>query len=67
MSHVYGMNEVTGERVLLYIECDFCTATIKPNPQINESGWEKRGTYHGPGDDRNIEVHLCPRCAAARS
>jgi hypothetical protein len=60
---VYGINEVTGERVLLYIECDFCDAKIKPHQEINQSGWQKRGTYYGPGDDRNTQVDLCPEHA----
>jgi len=61
---VYGINEMTGENVLLYIECDFCDAKIKPHSEISKSGWKKRGIYYEHGDERNAQVDLCPEHAA---
>jgi hypothetical protein len=45
VSRRYARDEDTGERFLHRIECDApgCRASIKPNPQIAESGWVKRG------------------------
>lgn len=60
---VYAREEGTDKRHLVALECDYCEAKIKPHPEIAESGWEKRVIYYGPGDDRNTESHLCPKCA----
>lgn len=59
---VYATEEGTGTKHLVALECDDCGAKIKPGPDIAASGWEKRGTYYGPGDKRNSEMILCPVC-----
>jgi hypothetical protein len=61
---VYATEEGTGKRVLVALVCDECEARIKPSPDISKSGWEKRGTYYGPGNERNTEWLLCPGCVA---
>jgi len=60
---IYATEE-NGTKHLIVMECDSCDARIKPYSNIAESGWEKWGTYHGPGDDRNIEILLCPECSS---
>jgi hypothetical protein len=40
---------------LALIECDFCNATIRPNPNIAKSGWMKGG-YGGH------QFEFCPDC-----
>jgi len=47
MSRVYATEEGTGRRFLARIECDYCDASIKPHPNIAQSGWKRWGT--GPG------------------
>jgi len=62
MSRIYA-TEDNGTKHLVALECDYCEARIRPGPDIGESGWEKRGVYYGPGDDRNTQVDLCPEHA----
>jgi hypothetical protein len=61
---VYAVEEGTQRRFLVRLECDGtgCDATIKPHPEINKSGWTKRGVYYGPGDSRNLEWDYCSDC-----
>lgn len=66
MGCVYAVNEATGERHLMYMECDFCDARLKPSPAVVDSGWVRRGVYFGPGSAHNSEVYLCPDCARMR-
>jgi hypothetical protein len=59
----YAVLEGPPKRVIYEIECDCCGATIRPNPDIAQSGWEKRMTYEDTW--RGTEVlttHYCPRC-----
>lgn len=60
---VYAVEEGTGRRVFIALECDDCGARTGPDPGA-KSGWEKRGTYYNPGDSRNTEWALCPECAS---
>jgi hypothetical protein len=61
MSRVYAIEE-SGKRHLVLIECDECEASIKPNPDIANSGWVKRGRDNGPGTEK-VERDYCPRHA----
>ena len=69
MSHVYAVVEgheymgASAERILVRIECDGCDATIKPHPEIAESGWMKTGVVI-PGPRRNdvTRSDWCPTC-----
>lgn len=61
MSRVYAVREDTGKRFLLHLECDGCDATIKPHPEISESGWMKTGAVDGCGT-KLWESDWCPRC-----
>lgn len=60
MGRVYAIREDDGARVLLEIECDKCDATIKPHPDIANSGWVKEGITDTFGE--TIEWYYCPRC-----
>jgi len=62
MGKVYAVEEGTGRRFLVRIECDDsnCDNSIKPNPQICESGWTKRGNDSGPGTQKD-EYYYCPK------
>ena len=60
MGHVYGEK-------LLYIECDFCDARIKPSPRIVESGWKMVGMFTGSlenGPRSFSYTYYCPKCAS---
>ncbi len=63
MTLKYAVIEGSGRRVLYEIECDGCDATIKPGPDISQSGWEKRSTYedsvHG---SFVLRSDYCPKC-----
>ncbi len=59
---IYAVREDDKKRILVEIQCDSCDARIKPNPQIAQSGWIKKGMYRGPGTDQ-LEWHYCPSCA----
>jgi len=62
MAKVYAVEEGTGRRFLVRLECDACDATIKPHPEISSSGWMKRVQIEppgGPGSAR-FEWHYCP-------
>ena len=63
MSRVYATEDGTKRRFLVRLECDGpgCEATIKPHPEINKSGWTKRGQDNGPGTDK-LEWDYCPDC-----
>ena len=64
MSRVYAVEEGTGRRFIVRIECDgpICCETITPRSDIAESGWVKRGIDNGSGTDR-LEWDYCPMCA----
>lgn len=49
---IYEIEKDTGRKKLIQIECDFigCTESIKPNPDIEYSGWTKNGQYNGVDD-----------------
>lgn len=76
MSRVYARREDDDRRVLVEIGCDApgCSATIKPNPKISDSGWVKFGTIelHGglivgsslDGDYCPDHAHLAPQGGA---
>ena len=59
MARIYAIVEGSDERVLVRIECDFCDNSIKPNPDIAESGWMKSGNHNDPGC---YHVVYCPEC-----
>lgn len=59
---IYAVREDDKKRILVEIQCDSCDARIKPNPLISQSGWIKKGMYHGHGADQ-LEWHYCPSCA----
>jgi hypothetical protein len=61
--NIYAINENTGNRRLVAIECDLCSEQIKPGKKFVESSWKTRGVYYGPGDERNTEIDLCPNHA----
>lgn len=61
MSRVYATTD-KGERILAYLECDTCSAKIRPHPDIANSGWVRYGTYRGPGGDHD-EGDACPECS----
>ena len=60
MSSVYATTDY-GERVLVRTECDRCPATIRPSPDISESGWMLAGTYR-PGTSDSVRFDYCPVC-----
>jgi hypothetical protein len=60
MSRIYATREDTGEKFLLALKCDRCGAEIKPNPDISQSGWMKRGWDNGVVKSA---IDLCPDCA----
>ena len=61
MARVYAVEEGTGKRFLVRIECDACDATIKPHPEISKSGWVKVGKVWGSGPTaRRLEWDYCP-------
>jgi hypothetical protein len=64
VSRVYAVEEGTGRRFLLRIECDGsgCSKSIAPRPDIAESGWVKRMQDDGPGTDK-LRWDFCPDCA----
>lgn len=65
MARIYKTVQVDGEepvRKLAYIVCDFCSNKLYPGRHVIDSGWVKEGTYYGPGEGRNHEIDLCPRC-----
>lgn len=49
MARIYATEEGTGRRFLLRLECDGpgCSESIKPHPEIAESGWMKRSQLVG--------------------
>ncbi len=61
MTSIYAAREDTGKRVLLHIECDECNATIKPHPEIAQSGWKyvASGRITQPDYWR---TDYCPEC-----
>jgi hypothetical protein len=61
MSRVYAIREDDQKRILVEISCDSCSAKIKPNPNIANSGWIKNGTDRGLGTGE-LEWHYCPNC-----
>lgn len=61
MARVYAVREDNGKRVLVEIVCDECKATIKPHPDIENSGWVKHGGTAADGFE--FEFDYCPRCA----
>jgi len=59
MGRFYAVMEGTRERVLHHIQCDCCDATVKPHPDIKNSGWMKAGGDDGPGTDK-WDKDFCP-------
>lgn len=59
---IYAVREDDKKRILVEIQCDSCGTRIKPNPQIPQSGWIKKGMHHGHRTD-HLEWHYCPSCA----
>lgn len=58
MSRHYATMEDTGERFLHHISCDHsgCAETIKPHPEIADSGWTKHGKKE---HDTRFEWNYC--------
>ncbi len=52
---IYATREDNRRRVLVELECDECDATIKPHPEIAQSGWRYAET-----DDWRMDY--CPDC-----
>lgn len=63
MGRIYAVREDDGKRVLVEISCDLCGKTIKPNPDIAQSGWLKYGCMGSEEFDR----YLCPDCIGKES
>jgi len=61
MAKVYAVEETSGKRILVRIECDepSCDAKIKPHPEISKSGWIKKGVSDG---SFTTEYYYCPDC-----
>jgi hypothetical protein len=57
---IYGIEGNSSKQILLRIECDFpdCYESIKPNPNISESGWVQYGQTDGIGG--NLIWDYCP-------
>ena len=62
MARIYATEERSGKRVLLRLECDGgdCSATIKPHPDIAQSGWVVHG--QSERDGFALTWDYCPRC-----
>lgn len=52
------------ERVLVRLKCDGCDATIKPHPEIAQSGWMKTGAVYPDGS--KVQSEWCPECYGRR-
>jgi hypothetical protein len=61
VGRIYAIED-TGRRFLARIKCDYCGASIKPNPDIARSGWKKWGTFRPFGDGSDEEFYCCPDC-----
>lgn len=46
---------------LLWIECDYCDARIRPGPDIAKSGWMQHGLLHSNGE--SLRWYACPKHA----
>jgi predicted RNA-binding Zn-ribbon protein involved in translation (DUF1610 family) len=62
MACIYATREDTSKCILIEIQCDKCGRTIKPNPNISESGWVKHGSIDLVTREQNVE-YLCPECS----
>lgn len=62
MPRIYARVEGTGERVLVRIKCDYCSATIKPRADIALSGWKKWGVHDTGCGGLSDEWYCCPDC-----
>ncbi len=60
MSRVYAVEEGSGKRFLVRLECDKngCTEVIKPYREIASSGWTKHGIRE---NGTSLEWDYCPR------
>jgi hypothetical protein len=63
MGKIYAVEEDTGDRRLVRIECDYCDNQTKPHSGIVWAGWEKCGWDNGPGTEK-FDVCICPECVA---
>jgi hypothetical protein len=59
LSRIYAVEEDSGRRVLIRIECDgpMCTAKITPSPDIAQSRWVTWGCKKW---DTKFEYAYCP-------
>jgi hypothetical protein len=61
MSRIYATREDSGKKVLVELVCDRCGDKIKPNQNIQESGWTKHGYMDGGGNI--FESERCEGCS----
>lgn len=59
MSRIYAVEEATDHRFLVRLECDAmgCKATIRPHPEIAQSGWRNCGVMD---KGAKYELDYCP-------
>ena len=62
MTHIYAIQEDTGERKCVAIKCDECGKEVKPGEEYMNSDWTKRGLYYGLGDGRDTSWDYCGQC-----
>ena len=58
---IYAKRDDNGKKILVEIQCDGCSATIKPNPTIQDSGWTKEGWQEKSGESYHTNDY-CPSC-----
>jgi len=63
MSRIYAIREDTGKKVLVALQYDKCSKKIKPNPDIEYSGWTRRGTYVFNDPGKCTEYDYCDECS----
>lgn len=61
MSRIYATREDNGKKILVELVCDKCSDTIKPNPDIAQSGWTRHGQKDHAGNI--FEYEYCAKCS----